>query len=53
MTWDPERYTKEVLEPARKAGNVPPADLYVRYCLPAGISDERAFAARVDDPTQS
>lgn len=49
MTWDPERYTKEVLEPARKAGNVPPADLYVRYCLPAGISDERAFAARVDE----
>jgi hypothetical protein len=49
VDWDPDRYTKEVLEPARRAGNVPPADLYTRYWLPAGISDEKAFTARVDE----
>lgn len=47
MGWDPERYRLEVLEPARKAGNVPPADLYVRYGLPGHISDQKAFAERI------
>ena len=36
-----------MLEPARRAGNVPPADLYVRYGLPGDISDARAFAERI------
>ena len=47
MTWDRERYLAEVLEPARKAGNVPPPDLYARYGLPASISDQAAFARQV------
>jgi hypothetical protein len=47
VRWDPEKYRLEVLEPARKAGNVPPADLYVRYGLPGSISDKKAFAERV------
>ena len=37
MPWDRERYRLEVLEPARQAGNVPPADLYARY----GLRDDR------------
>jgi hypothetical protein len=45
--WDPERYRVDVLEPARRAGNVPPLDLYVRYGLPGHISDARAFAERI------
>jgi len=49
VTWDRERYLAEVLEPARKAGNVPPPDLYARYGLPAGISDQAAFARQVAD----
>ncbi len=47
MRWDPEQYRLEVLEPARRAGNVPPADLYVRYGLPGDISDVRAFTERI------
>jgi len=47
LTWDRERYLAEVLEPARKAGNVPPPDLYARYGLPASISDQAAFARQV------
>jgi len=27
VPWDREQYRLEVLEPARQAGNVPPADL--------------------------
>jgi len=38
-----------VLEPARKAGNVPPPDLYTRYGLPAGLSDQAAFTRQVTD----
>ena len=49
MAWDRERYLAEVLEPARKAGNVPPPDLYVRYGLPAGLSDQAAFARQVTE----
>ena len=47
MAWDPDRYLTEVLEPARKAGNVPPPDLYARYGLPNGISDRTAFDRQV------
>ena len=49
MSWDRERYLAEVLEPARKSGNVPPPDLYARYGLPAGLSDQAAFARQVAD----
>ena len=47
MTWNREQYLAEVLEPARKAGNVPPPDLYTRYGLPAGLSDQAAFTRQV------
>ncbi|MFC4591166.1 hypothetical protein [Sphaerisporangium corydalis] len=33
MAFDEQRYTREVLEPAREAGGVPPEDLRVRYQL--------------------
>ncbi len=49
MTWNREQYLAEVLEPARKAGNVPPPDLYARYGLPAGLSDQAAFTRQVAD----
>ena len=49
MTWNREQYLAEVLEPARKAGNVPPPDLYARYGLPAGLSDQAAFTRQVTD----
>ena len=49
MPWDRERYRLEVLEPARQAGNVPPADLYVRYGLPSDISDPAAFGQQVHE----
>jgi hypothetical protein len=45
--WDREQYRLEVLEPARRAGNVPPADLYVRYGVPSDIRDPAAFSERV------
>ena len=47
MAWDRERYLAEVLEPARLAGNVPPADLYLRYGLPRQIADQGLFGQRV------
>jgi hypothetical protein len=47
VSWDRERYRLEVLEPARRAGNVPPADLYLRYGLPPHVASERIFADRV------
>lgn len=47
MAWDPDRYCQEVMDPARRANNVPPADLYLRYGLPAGVSDPAEFAAQV------
>jgi hypothetical protein len=47
MPWDRERYRRDVLEPARQAGNVLPADLYLRYGVPAGVSDTAAFDRRV------
>ena len=49
MTWNRDHYLAEVLEPARKAGNVPPADLYARYGLPADIRDQAAFERQVAD----
>ena len=48
MAWDPERYRAEVLEPARKAGNIPPPDLYARYGLPRRITDQDLFDRQVD-----
>jgi hypothetical protein len=33
MVFDEQRYVREVLEPARAAGNQPPDDLRVRYAL--------------------
>ncbi|MCW2879284.1 MAG: hypothetical protein JWQ95_3384 [Sphaerisporangium sp.] len=33
MAFDEQRYTREVLEPAREAGGLPPEDLLVRYQL--------------------
>ena len=49
MPWDREQYRLEVLEPARRAGNVPPVDLYVRYGLPGHLSDPAAFSVRIAD----
>lgn len=49
MTWDRERYRLEVLEPARQRGNVPPADLYVRYGLPRDASAPDALARRISE----
>ena len=48
MPWDRERYIAEVLDPARRAGNVPPADLYVRYGLPRELTDQDAFDQQVE-----
>jgi hypothetical protein len=47
MAWERERYRLEVLEPARRAGNIPPADLFARYGLPNVVSDRAAFDAQV------
>lgn len=49
MPWDREQYRLEVLEPARRAGNVPPADLYARYGLPGDICDPVAFGKQVNE----
>jgi hypothetical protein len=47
VAWDRDRYLAEVLEPARKAGNVPPADLYVRYGLARNFGDQSAFNRQI------
>lgn len=49
MAWSRDQYHEGVLEPARKAGNVPPPDLYARYGLPDGIRDQAAFQQQVAD----
>ena len=49
MTWDRDRYLADVLEPARRAGNVPPPDLYVRYGLPRDLRDQAVFAGQIAD----
>ena len=48
MAWNRDQYLADVLEPARKAGNVPPPDLYARYGLPGDIRDEAAFERQID-----
>jgi hypothetical protein len=48
VDWDRERYRRDVLDPARRSGNVPPPDLYVRYGLPPGVTDPALFAGHVD-----
>lgn len=47
MDWDRERYRRDVMDPARRSGNVPPPDLYVRYGLPPGLSDPALFAEHI------
>jgi PAS domain-containing protein len=50
VAWDREAYRRDVLEPARQAGNVPPADLYQRYGLAgqaAEAGDEDAVAGQL------
>jgi len=49
VTWDRDQYLADVLEPARKAGNVPPPDLFARYGLPAGVSSQAIFERQVAD----
>ena len=49
MPWDRERYRLEVLEPARQRGNVPPADLYVRYGLPRDTATPAAVARQISE----
>ena len=52
MSLDRNAYKKTVLDPARHAGNVPPADLVVRYALTASdLNAETAFKARVKEVT--
>ncbi|MGH3378050.1 MAG: hypothetical protein ACRDP6_25290 [Actinoallomurus sp.] len=48
MEWGRERYRLEVLEPARRAGNVPPDDLFARYGVPEGNPGPEAFDAQVE-----
>ncbi|MDN3353866.1 hypothetical protein [Actinomadura sp. DC4] len=47
MALERERYRLEVLEPARRAGNVLPADLFTRYGVPNVVPDRAAFEAQV------
>ena len=47
MDWDQEGYRRDVLDPARRSGNVPPPDLYVRYGLRGDIGDPAVFAAHI------
>jgi hypothetical protein len=49
VTWNRDQYLADVLEPARKAGNVPPPDLYARYGLPGDIRDQATFARQIAD----
>jgi len=50
MTFD-EDYKREVLEPARAAGDQPPEDLRVRYALPAELTPA-GVAAQVKEVRQ-
>ena len=47
MDWDRERYRRDVLDPARRSGNVPPPDLYVRYGVRGDVSDPATFAEHI------
>ena len=49
MTWDAGQYTREVLDPARAAGDIPPPDLYVRYGLTRQTTDPVVFGRQVSD----
>jgi hypothetical protein len=47
--FDTDGYCRDVLDPARKRGNVPPPDLLVRYAIAVEMErDAEAFGARVD-----
>jgi hypothetical protein len=41
MSFDPDRYQRDVLEPARVAGGQPPGDLLVRYALTTELPRDR------------
>lgn len=45
MAFDAERYRREVLDPARAAGNRPTDDLMLRYQLPSTLDAERVRTA--------
>jgi hypothetical protein len=46
--FDQARYRQDVIDPARKAGNVPPPDLMTRYAVSAAMAGSvAAFDARV------
>lgn len=46
---DRDRYREEVLRPARRLGDTPPADLLVRYAVPAAAErDPERFSAHVE-----
>jgi hypothetical protein len=46
--FDPDRYREQVLEPARRLGGLLPADLLLRYAVPAETeNDTEAFADHV------
>src|SRR4051794_32708432 len=45
MVFDEQRYVREVLEPARVAGNQPPDDLRVRYALVEPLSSPEVAEA--------
>jgi len=47
--WD--AYKAEVLDPARKAGDVPPEDLFVRYSITGAHRDPARFAERIGEVT--
>ena len=47
MDWDREGYRRDVLDPARRSGNVPPPDLYVRYGLLGDVGDPGVFTAHI------
>src|SRR5262245_51161795 len=50
MDFDADEYRTKVLDPARRRGNVPPADLFVRYAVGAPARrDDAAFAAHVQE----
>jgi hypothetical protein len=52
VSLDRERYQREVLEPARLAGNEPPRDLAARYALsPELLASPAAFAQQVSEMT--
>jgi len=46
VAWDRDRYRREVMDPARRAGGVPPPDLYVRYGVDPGAAPA-GFASQI------